>query len=198
MLQQASPPLRSVPPSFLSWLSFAAAAALSLYATFDFVSLQWFRDRALRSPGRIVDFRNIGPTTCAVHAVVRFDAVGGRPKEFLDRGCYAFKPFLGHPSSYELPVEVLYDPSEPSNARIDSFRSTVGNTVTQASAALFFASVGTTVLLRRRVLNRLRAGEGDRWRGTAQPAWAAWVVISAILMLFFMCWPVSWLFGVYP
>ena len=179
-----TPSSTNIPSRFLVWLLFSVAAVAILQAAFGFLSVESFLTNAVPAPGIVVDF-SLDFKVCGYHLLVTFQTPQGTPQEFLDPGCYHVRPY---PSE----VTVLYDPLDPSIARVNTFRSTFGTVATQASVALFLASAGALALLVRYVSTGLAPHRTGGWRRTSLLACIVWVAITALVMLFFVSWPVGW------
>jgi hypothetical protein len=140
---------------------FLAVGLLALTGSgFWAVRTRAFLGRAEKAPGTVVALE---PTrsdrSTYYHPVVRFGLRSGQERTFRSH-------FGSNPPSHSVgeTVEVLYDPDDPSDARIDSTFSRWGGVMIFAAVGAIFGAIGGGILLSRRA-SAARAMELRR-RGT--------------------------------
>ncbi len=93
---------------------------LGLFAAGAFYSTYSFSHKAVRTPGKVVDFtaRRTSSGTMSYYPIIRFQAGSGQQITFEDSTG-------SRPAAYEVgaTVSVFYDPRDPQKARIERFLS---------------------------------------------------------------------------
>lgn len=127
----------------LAVVFFALGVLQTVVAGWWVIRARAFVARAETAPGAVVALeRSTSRDSSAYHPVVRFKSPSGQERTFRS-------PAGSNPPSHAVgdAVDVLYDPADLADARIDSRFSLWGGPIIGGSMALVFGGVGGGILL---------------------------------------------------